>query len=76
MALLISDKQGLLLTIKKSEFTRLHVQVIVRDNKIKEEKAMFHNVTCKVNIMMCCRMLNSRTCDIAGAFGHPLYALK
>ncbi len=32
---------------------------------------MFHDVTRKVNMMMCCRMLNSRTYDMAGAFGCP-----
>ena len=75
-ALLISDKQSLSLMINKSEFTKLQVQVIVGNNEIKEEEKMFHNVTRKVNIMMCCRMLNSRTYDLAGAFGCPFAYLN
>ena len=30
---------------------------------------MLCNVTRKVNIMMCCRMLHSQAYDMAGAFG-------
>jgi len=30
---------------------------------------MLYNVTRKVSIMMCCRMLHSRAFDMAGAFG-------
>lgn len=36
---------------------------------------MFHNVTRKVNIMMCCRMLNSRANAMAGVFGCPAVRL-
>ena len=30
---------------------------------------MFYNVMRKVNTMMCCRMLHSQACNMAGAFG-------
>ena len=35
----------------------------------KNDKDMLYNVTRKVNIMMCCRMLYSQAYDMAGAFG-------
>lgn len=56
--------------IKMNEFTNKQYQLIIKTLKMKEVQVMYNIGIREQNSIMCCRMLISRACEMAGAFGY------